>query len=322
LAAGEPQSHFDLAKMDEAIGARMEKIFARPAVDKAMDDFVDALGAEPALQKRGESLLESLGADTKITEACTAIATTFEESSTMKDLVKNLIQRYPGKTADEIGELVGKRVEKAFDSPVLSKGIETSLESLAGKLDVNWRKAGIVADATKRFDEWFDDPVRMSRWEKRVQELNGGKPADLSQAINLYIDRAWGEERTEKLLTALLQNRNFRREVAEALAESLAVDAIASQLHSSSAYVLSDKRVQKSIDELMLSLLAQKPNENAIKNQIDRLLNAPACVKAVNRLAKAALESDQLRDILRKHIDHLAADPEIAKLCGDFVDNW
>jgi len=320
--AEEPQGNFDMSKLDSAMGARIEKIYARPAVDKAMDAFVDAVFAEPALQKRGEKLMQTLGADPKIGEATQAVFQKIGSSAAMQDLVKEVMKQNPDKTPEEIGKLVAARYEKAFNTPGVHKAFQSSFQSLTGKLDAKWEDSAIVADLKQRVHKYFGDSARADKWAKRVTELNGGQMPTAQQAVDLYIDHAWSEDRTEKFLTTLLANPKARQELAAFLDEAIALDAVTAELRSGAADIMGDAEFQDSLEKFMSLMLASQPDEDAIRTEMSRLLTGPNIVKAMNRVVKLILTNDEVRDIAVKHIDRLAEDPELSKLCEDFFDNW
>jgi hypothetical protein len=310
-----------MARLESEMGQRCEKVLALPAIDKGMDECIDAILADPALQRRGKHLWEVFAADPTIGKSSASLVEKLASSSEIKELVVDLMQKYPDKTPDEIGEMVGARYEKAFNAPGVQKAFQSSFETLIGKLDPKWEKSALGAEALKRMHVYFDDSARTARWSKRLTELNGGQVPSPRRAVDLYLKNAWSDARMEKFLTAVLSNRKVRGETARLLDELLAVEPVVAELRRGTAEVVADPTFRDAAGKVML-LLTKEPSDKAIRPEMHRLLTAPAVVASVNRLVKVILADAKVEKIVVRHFDRIAADPAIRKACDDLFDNW
>src|SRR5262245_46787501 len=88
--------------LEEKVAKRMEAVIARPAVDKAFDEFMAALASDQALQSAGVSLAGKLSADPQIAAAVEEFMESVQSLPAMQAAVRDLMARNPDASVDQI----------------------------------------------------------------------------------------------------------------------------------------------------------------------------------------------------------------------------
>jgi hypothetical protein len=321
LVGCEKSSSSDRVRIDPglmySVQARFNEVIAKPSVDKAFDLYFDGLFADPALVPVGEQLATSLASDPKVMGAATKFLEDMQKSSGMQRLVIDLMKANPRATPDEIGEMVGKHIEKTFSSPKLNASFQVIGTELIRRLDTH--------DALKplgdRIDRAISDDYEV-RWSKRIIELNGGSTPSPRVATQLILDHALEARRLEKFLLAVLTNKTVRGQSARLVARTLSLPSVAQELRAVVADLAQDPVVQQQVMELFDLLLANVPDVDAIAAKLREMLLSKRAVTDVGRFVRVVVANPDVAKLAGEFVDALAADKELRAAFDELMNGW
>jgi len=302
------------------LGERMTRVVSEPEVTAGFDALVTAIGADPTLRTRGAALLGGMSSDPATAAAMTDVMTKLQASPGLQKVVRDLMAANPGVSADQIGELVGKRVETSWASPPINQAWMRTWNRLRGKLELGALPKVVEAGISARVTAYFER--NSTRWGDRLIELNGGKLPSAERAVELYLDRAWTEDRMRRFLRSLLGNPTVQHELIATLRRLLELPTVERELKTAAKTLLSDPAVQHAAIELMTLLLDASPSPAAIEQQLDALLLPAPTIAAINHLIAGILADPAVPKILVDAFDHLAADPKLAADVDQLIDGW
>jgi hypothetical protein len=109
--------HLDAASVMPRFTERMTRVLSEPATSAAFDDLLDAVVADPTLRERGAALFGSIAEDPSVAKAGEALLAGFQRSPALQRATTEVMAANPGTPPDQLGELVGKRIEATWASP-------------------------------------------------------------------------------------------------------------------------------------------------------------------------------------------------------------
>jgi len=300
-----------------SVQARVNDVLARPTVDKAFDTYFDGVFADPQLAPIGEQLATSLASDPKVMGPAQKLLEDMQKSPAMQRLVLDLMKANPHATPDEIGEMVGKHVEKTFASPKVNASFQAIGTELMKRLDTH--------DALKPLGDRIDRVITEDyeeKWSQRVIDLNGGSTPSPRAATQLMLDHALEGKRLEKFLVATLTNKTLRVQSARLVARTLSLPAVAQELRSVVADLAQDPAIQKQVTELFELMLASQPNDDAIVAKLREILLSKRAVADVGRFVRAVVANADVGKYAGELLDALAADKDLRAAFDDLMNGW
>jgi hypothetical protein len=300
-----------------SVQARVNDVLARPNVDKAFDTYFDGVFADPQLAPIGAQLETSLASDPKVMGPAQKLLEDMQKSPAMQRLVLDLMKANPHATPDEIGEMVGKHIEKTFASPKLNASFQTIGTELMKRLDTH--------DALKPLGDRIDRAITEDyeeKWSQRIIDLNGGKTPTPAVATRLILDHALEAKRLEKFLVALLTNKTVRSQSAKLVARTLSLPAVAQELRSVVADLAQDPAIQKQVTDLFELMLSNQPDEDAIIAKIREMLLSKRAVTDVARFVRVVVANPDVGKYAGDLVTALAADKELRTSFDDLMNGW
>jgi hypothetical protein len=312
--------HFDPTSFMPKLAAQMERVLNEPAVSAGFDELLGAIAADPTLRARGTALLGSIAEDPAIAAPAAAVLSELQSDPALQRVVSELMTANPGTSPDQIGELVGKRVEATWDSPLIGAAWMRCWDRLRARLTLGQLPALLEAGISKRIERHF--AASGERWGERVIALNGGEAPSAERAAEIYIDHAWSEDRFRRFVRAALASPALRREVIAALQRLIALPAVERELRTAAQTLIADPGVQHAAIELLGLLISSAPAPAAVEQALDRLLLPAPVIAAFNKLLTGILAEPAVPGILVDAFDHLAADPQLAAIVHDLLEGW
>lgn len=292
---------------------------SRPRTDTGLDRLFAGVAADPEVRERGTALLGMLGADPAISQAVAHITGAAGESPQLRQSLAEMMRAHPGVTPDQIGELVGARIEANWATPSINQAWMAAWNQLLPRLDLGVMPR-IFATVGARFDAYVS--ARNEHWGERLTELNGGQEPSPERAARLYMDHAWSEARLQKFVDASFASPRLQGECVSAVRRLLGVEAVRTALRDAAAAFLADATVQDAAIALMGQLMLTSPSAEAAGRELDRLLQAPVTVKALNQLMARVLADPEVPRILIDGLDHLGSDKQLADGLDELLDRW
>jgi len=310
----------DMASFIPKLTERVARVMSEPATTAGFDDLVNALGADPTLRERGTALLGSLAEDPAIAKAATAMMAELQSAPALQRAVTEIMAANPDTSPDQIGDLVGKRVEATWSSPPIGIAWLHSWNRLRAKLTLGQLSALVGPGLSGRMERYFT--TNEDRWGERVIALNGGAMPSAERAVEIYLEHAWSEDRMRRFARDALANQAFRRELIATTQRLLALPAVQRELRTAAATLIADPAVQHAAIELLGLLLSTAPAPAAVEQALDRLLLPVPVTTALNKMLAGIVAEPTVPTILVDAFDHLAADPQLTATIHDLLEGW
>jgi len=310
----------DPATFFPKLTARVTQVMSEPGMSAGFDGLLDAIAADATLRARGAALLAGMTADPETSAAMSGVMAQLQQSPALQRTVAELMTAHPGVSADQIGELASARIQATWSSPPINQAWMQTWNRLRTKLELGALPKAVEVGITTRVSAYFER--NNARWGDRLIELNGGKMPSAERAAEIYLDRAWTEDRMRRFLHSVLASPALQREVAVALQRLLALPTVERELRTATKALISQATVQHAAVEVMILLLASAPAPAAVEQQLDQLLLPAPVVAALNNAIAAILADPSVPTILVDAFDHLAADPELATDVDQLINSW
>jgi hypothetical protein len=310
-----PAVRFDLDGIDKRLPDRIEQALSRPSVNRALDDFMEALAADPTLE-RAAAPLAVIVEDPRLVAVAETFLGRMQDLPNMQALVRETIATHPKASPEELGELVGKDVEKAFESAQLDAVFdELGVQAMTGRsLDLLMAAIGPRLEPSLARHE--------ARWSKRVIELNGGATPSPARATELYLEHAWSAARVETFALAILANPTVRRETAKLCAATLEVPAVVAELRRVTVELAQDTELQARGLEVLSQLLARPRDEAAVAAATRKLVMSAQVTAAVRGLIAATITQPEVGRAAGAALDTISADPAAHAAMETLIDGW
>lgn len=316
------EASIDITRASSELETRMAKLFDRPIVAKAVDQFFDFLGSSPALRDRGTALLDALQADPKVAQPIQTLMGELTSDPGLMRAVTELMAEHPGASADQIGTMVGDRFAQAWASPQISAAWQNAWNGLMRAISGDPDLASIEHSVFARFTVKYNDAALMSKWNKRIAELGNGSALSRDDATKLFLERFFAPDRIENIVADVLANPTFRNESAAALANLLALDSVARDLKTGAAEMLADPQVHSAAMTLMKQLISKQPDSVEVGRQLEILLRAPSVVKTVRGIIHTASSDPAVGKIGNAWLDKLGQDKALQDEFEKFAYGW
>jgi hypothetical protein len=306
------------AEIEKQIGALWE----RPTVGKATDAFFEAVAGSSAVREQGMTLMTALESDPKVSAPIASLMQQLTEDPAIQKAALELMQKHPGASADQIGDMFGQHVEEVWSRPPVSEAWGESFQALIRRIEHDPDLSRIGATLFARIQPSYNDNVLADRWNKRVTELAGGSAPSRDKATDLFMKNFFGGERLDKLVADMLANPTLRTESATALAKLLAVPSVSRDLRTGAAEVLADPAVHQAALELFRQLATDHPEHDAVVHAFDAILTAPAMVKTLRNLLHDATTDPAVGAIGTAWIEHVTSDAGLKAAFDKFWFGW
>ena len=314
----------DRATMGE-FEARMQRVMARPDVDKACDELLDAVAADPALAALGGELGDQLIADPVIAGAAEKLTASMGNSPTLMAWVQRYMIAHPDATPDAVGTAVGAEFEQRFER-TYAKAVEDSIGRLVDDLDAGPGGAALAGRLEKRFNKavtvYVEAPARRAAWGKRLVELNGGTHPDPTKAARLFVDNALTEDRLARFMVTLTGDPEVRRLVVAFLRRSLKEQTTKDQLHAAARTVAGDPAIQQAAIAAFELLLAETEDPAEARVRVDALFDSPAFRGAFAKLVHDLIADPTVQKIIDDTITDAARLDGVRKALDELIDGW
>lgn len=302
-----------------------EHLFDRPDVDKAFDQLMDAVFADPQLAKFGEDLMGQLGDDPAIAQGMTAITDAIASDPTVLARLQAMIKSKPNITQDEITVMITSEFTRAYEAMLakpVERGVETALDGLDLKKEGDRLFAALGGTLEASVTAYLSDPDRLSKWNARLTELNGGQPATITTAADLFMKHALAEDRLAKYLITVLALPETRGEVARffgVLGKSKGVQAA---LIDAARTLASSDDVQAKAAAALISALDPKTTPGIASKRVDALFASPAIHDGLDSVVRAILTEPTMPTAIDDSLRRLWAVPAVKTATDQLLDGW
>lgn len=312
--------HVNTASFMSKLAERMTDVLSEPATSAGFDDLVNAIAADPTLRERGTALLAAIAEDPATAKAAAALMTEIQSAPALKRAVTEIMAANPGVSPDQVGDLVGKRVEATWGSPPINTAWLHSWDRLRARLTLGQLPALIGSGISGRVTGYF--AANEDRWGERVIALNGGATPSAERTAEIYLDHAWSKDRMRRFVHAAVANQAFRHELIATLQRLLALPTVERELRVAVRTLIADPGVRHAAVELLGLLISTEPAPAAVEHALDRLVLAAPVITALNHLLAAIVAEPAVPGILVEAFDHLAADPPLTRIVHELLEGW
>jgi hypothetical protein len=302
-----------------------EHLFDRPDVDKAFDELMDAVFADPQLAAFGADLMSQLGDDPAIAQGMTAITDAIASDPAVLARLQAMIKSKPNITQDEITVMITSEFTRAYEA-MLAKPVERGVEAAIDGLNLSKESATLFAALGSTLEAsvagYLSDPDRLSKWNARLTELNGGQPATITTAADLFMKHALTEDRLAKYMITVLAQPETRSEVARffgVLGKSKGVQAA---LVDGARALASSEDVQHKAAAALISALDPKTTPGIASKKVDALFASPAIHDGMDTVIRAILTEPTMPTAIDDSLRRLWAVPAVKTATDQLLDGW
>jgi hypothetical protein len=310
------------------VDARAAKAAGGTAVEAEMDATLEAVAKDPALAAAGEALLAKLGQAPEVAQVGGAIVAKLGESKEMIALMQKLAAENPGATPDELGAIVGKRVDAATSGPAFDKAFDDAFEVLLAKPAVSGafdRFGTAVANnthMTKALHDVVSTGLTDAEATKRLTVLNSGAFPDKSRATDLLLEHAFTEARFEAFFVELFRLDATRRHLAVALTKLMKSPTVLDRVAKAVGTIMTDPGFEKAAMAVMMTMLSDNPTTEGIAAGLTPILSSPATEAALVALIDGALADPGLQAIGDQAVAAIASDAEVVAALKKLLVDW
>jgi hypothetical protein len=304
------------------VTVRVTKALERPSVSRGFDALLDSIGSEPTLMVPAAALLASLSSDPKIEKPLAELLKELVDNPEVQKAVTELMVKHPEATPDQIGDLVGKQFEEVWSSKPIQEAWMQAFRSYVNAMRDRPEVVAVRTAIERRVKMPTVSPERLKKWNARIVELEGGKQPDAARAKQVYLDRAWSDERIDAFATTLANNAFIRKHTAKMLADLLAVPSLRTDIQTTAANLLGDPEVRTRAKDALVALSSARPPIDRVLTTLERLLTAPGMTSQSAILLGRVTANKEVIKILENWWDGLRKDPTVLADVDKFLDGW
>lgn len=305
----------DSRVVGQRLHERIQQVLERPAVDKAIDAFIEAVAADPVLQPAAAKLAVVFE-DPTLLEVAGSVLERVKELPAMQVIVRETMAAHPDASPENIGEMVGADLERAFESANFDAVFNEFGRHLMGGRMTELLTAGL----TPRIEAALT--TYETQWSKRLTELNGGSTPSVTRATELFLERGWTSERIEKCLLGLLESPAVRHETARIVVTAIGLPAVAAELRRVASDLAQDLELQRDAVEVFSLLLQPPRNEVAPAAAMRKLVMSRRVPDSLRDLLAFTLTQPEVGRVASDSLDEVGAAPATRRVCDELLTGW
>lgn len=324
----ERKVELDRSFLTSEIERRSEAAVAKPSVELRLNQlFMEAFG-DPALSGRGDALFAKLGSAPELEADLGAVQEEITKLPALGKLARQVAAENPGASPEQIGELVGKKVEGVSESPEFDRAFDRAFQRLLERPAVHgvFQRFGEKIMANEQMQAGIrsvlDTRATDAVLQRRIVELNGGAFPDKGQATRLLLDHAFTEARLEQHYVELFSLPVMRKSIAAAGAEILASPAFERHSRAILVILLRDAAFRQGLVDAFGALLEHGKDEQAMQATLERVLVTPHVERALVQFISELLDDPELQVLGNRALGSISADAEYKKTLGKMLDGW
>jgi hypothetical protein len=307
-------------KLLDKIAVRIEKVAEHPEFGQAIEQLVDRATTHPTLAAAGEVFFSRLGADPALAMPAQAFVNKLTNSKVMQAFVFRIMSENPGKSPEQLGEIVGAKVDKILTGPIWDKAIGSSLDRLMKlpKVDASF---GRLADKLvsgvqfeKRLAEIVDPLIKNPEVTAAITALNDGKPLGDAADIQRLADKVFTEKRLLNLLVGFCRMKTLSDGLGAEFAKLVNSPQFPKSMAPNLARIIADPGVEKKALELFEILLSGSIDSAKLDKTLQGVFEQPVVAKELVAIIDGLSTNKQFIEDIRSAFLAAVKSPEFAKV--------
>lgn len=315
------------ARMVESLDQPMGEAFESERVDAALTQLIERAAESPSVAAAGRDLMSKLGESPELGEAGERFQSQLASLPAMQTLVARLMAEHPGAAPQEIGELAGAYVGKAFEAPSVDHAMDAAFDRLFERpsLKAAFEHLGDDFAASAFVERALTQSLSAADQEQidaKLKALNGGNVPTPERAEQLMAQHAFTHERVEKLALDWIALPETERAVEEVLRELVKAEAFQHHVEHLLVRLLQKPEVQRAMITAMNALLENYEDEPRVTAAIAAVFDTPIVEEELTAFTEQVIADPALGAAVRPPLTRLVESPGFRSAFRDFALTW